>query len=193
MLHPSYRLSPIADTGPNPLSQAGITRKQEVRSLRPQLPGSCVLGQLRTWTSAFSLTSQGSPHPLAGIIQPSPTPYVCSRIWFLPCSQLSLTTRVLAWHPSSQMSPCPWTASQGRLSVSPCSQRRRSTLPQEPCCLPVPGRIQCKVSSKDRLCVQRTPLVFEAGSVLPPRGMTGLTLGPTKSLLSALRTCSSMP
>ena len=76
LLHPSYRLSPIEDTGPNPLSQAGITRKQEVRSLRPQLPGSCVLGQLRTWTFAFSLTSQGSPYPLAGIIQPSPTPCV---------------------------------------------------------------------------------------------------------------------
>ena len=64
LLHPSYRLYPIADTGPNPLRQSGITRKQEVRSPRPQLSGSCVLGQLRTWTFAFSIMSQGSPYPL---------------------------------------------------------------------------------------------------------------------------------
>lgn len=60
--------------------------------------------QLRMWTFPLGLMSQGSPCPpleycsSASPVMPAQTDY---KIWFLPCSYLSLRTRVLVWHPSS--------------------------------------------------------------------------------------------
>lgn len=120
------------------------------------------------------------PHPTC-----QPGLITCSRISFLLCSYLSLRTGVLAWHPSSPNKSLAPTPNSGFLHPHASGA---PALFQRPAGTLIPSGIW---DACHALLLPRTGSTSSVPShscswyALSPKGMTGLSLGPSKSLLPA--------
>lgn len=171
LLHPSYRLSPITNTGPSPLKPG--RNNKETRGQEPQAsaPRELCAGPAQNMDLCFQSYVPGlsippcwnNPAQLHTLRQPSPI--ICSRIWFLPCSHLSLMTRVLAWHPSSPDEPLP-------MDPIPVPAFRVRLLPETLLHPPAGAFLPSSAwthTMQDLLLGQALCPVDTAGSLLPPR------------------------
>lgn len=183
---PSCSLYPIPDSAPNSSSQS-VSQSVRVNE------GTQVAG---CWASLEHGLLPSVLHPralhipywnIAALPHPTCQPglITCSRISFLPCSYLSLRTGVLAWHPSSpnkSLAPTPYSGFlHPHASGAPA-------LFQHPAGTLIPSGIR---DACHALLLPRTGSTSSVPShscswyAPSPKGMTGLSLGPSKSLLPA--------